>query len=71
MEEPDPAIIRAAANGDQAAFAQVVRAYQPQVWRFLLRLLGDAQLAEDVAQETFVRVYRKLRTFRYRSRFST
>lgn len=71
MEEPEPALIRAAATGDQAAFAQLVRAYQAQVWRFLRHLLGDPQLAEDVTQETFIRVYLKLRTFHFRSKFST
>ena len=71
MFEPDPDVIRAAANGDTAAFEELVRGYQSQVWRFLRHLLGDAALAEDITQETFLRVYRKLDTFRYRSKFST
>ncbi len=69
--EPDPEVIRAAADGDTAAFEEVVHAYQAHVWRFLRHLLGDPTLAEDVTQETFIRVYRKLETFRFRSRFST
>jgi RNA polymerase sigma-70 factor (ECF subfamily) len=71
MEEPEPALIRAAAAGDQKAFAELVRAYQAQVWRFLRHLLGDPALAEDVTQETFIRVFLKLRTFHFRSKFST
>ena len=71
MHEPDPGTIRAAADGDLVAFEELVRAYQAQVWRFLRHLLGDASLAEDVTQETFLRVFQRLRTFRYRSRFST
>lgn len=71
MQEPDPATLRAAASGDHAAFADLVRLYQPQVWRFLQRFLGDRQLAEDVAQEAFIRVYRSLDSFRYQSKFST
>ena len=71
MEEPEPALIRAAAAGDQAAFAELVRAYQAQVWRFLRHLLGDPALAEDITQETFIRVFLKLRTFHFRSKFST
>ena len=70
MEEPDPRVVHAAAGGDLAAFEQIVRAYQVPVWRFLRHLLGDAALAEDVTQETFLRVYGRLSTFRYRSRFS-
>jgi RNA polymerase sigma-70 factor (ECF subfamily) len=69
--EPDPGTVRAAAAGDLAAFEELVRAYQAQVWRFLRHLLGDPALAEDVTQETFLRVFLRLRTFRHRSRFST
>lgn len=71
MEEPDPVTIRAAARGDMEAFETLVRAYQAQVWRFLRHLLGDAALAEDVAQETFLRVYRRLGSFGFRAKFST
>ncbi|HEX2367726.1 MAG TPA: RNA polymerase sigma factor [Acidimicrobiia bacterium] len=69
--EPDPATIRAAMGGDIAAFEELVRGLQAQVWRYLRHLLGDDDLAEDVTQETFIRVYRRLRTFRFRSKFST
>lgn len=71
MTEPDPVIIRAAARGDQAAFAELVRDYQPMVWRFLRNLVRDPALAEDVMQETFLRVYRRLGGFRFQSKFST
>ena len=71
VEEPDPAVVLAAKSGDVRAFEQLVRAYQAPVWRFLRHLVGDAELAEDVTQETFVRVHRRLGTFDGRSRFST
>lgn len=71
MEEPEPALVRAAAAGDLAAFELLVRAYQEPVWRFLRRLLGDAGVAEDVAQETFLRVFRRLPTFAFEAKFST
>jgi len=71
VEEPDPDLIRAAAKGDHVAFAQLVRAHQGQVWRFLCHLLGDPSLAEDVTQETFIKVYRKLDSYQFRSKFST
>ena len=71
MDEPEPAVIRAAAAGDLGAFEQLVRAYQQHVWRFLRRLLGDAASAEDVAQETFLRVFRRLPTFTFDAKFST
>ncbi len=71
MQETDPALIRAAATGDLAAFERIVRSYQQPVWRFLRRLLGDATAAEDVAQETFLRVYRRLPSYAFQARFST
>lgn len=71
MDEPDPAVVLAAQAGDLAAFEHLVRSYQAPVWRYLRRFLGDAALAEDVTQETFVRVHRRLETFDRRSRFST
>lgn len=71
VHEPDPATVRAAAAGDLAAFETLVRGYQAHVWRFLRHLLGDAALAEDCTQETFLRMHRRLRTFRFRSKFST
>ncbi len=71
MEEPDPQVIRSASAGDRRAFEAIVRAYQPHVWRFLRHQLGDGALAEDVAQETFLRLYQRLPTFAFRSRFST
>lgn len=71
VHDPDGQLVRAAACGDAAAFDELVRLLQPQVWRFVRHLLGDADLAEDVVQETFVRVYRRLAGFRFESRFST
>lgn len=71
MYEPEPALVRAASTGDADAFAEIVRAYQGPVQRFLRHLVGDAALAEDVAQETFVRAYQRLASFRAESKFST
>jgi RNA polymerase sigma-70 factor (ECF subfamily) len=71
VHEPEPATVRAAASGDGRALEELVRAYQAPVWRFLRHQLGDAAAAEDVAQETFVRMYQRLPGFRHQSKFST
>lgn len=71
MEEPSEAMVRAAIAGDTAAFERLVRHYQDHVRRFLAHFLGDVTLAEDVAQDTFVRIYRGLPAFGFRSSFST
>lgn len=71
MQEPDPGVVRAAAAGDEAAFATLVRSGQAHVWRFLCHLVGDPDAAADLTQETFVRVHRALPGFRFESRFTT
>jgi RNA polymerase sigma-70 factor (ECF subfamily) len=71
VDEPEADTIRAAAGGDLGAFEALVRAHQAPVWRFLCHFLGDPDLAEDVAQETFLRLYRRLPTYEGRARFST
>lgn len=48
--------------GDQPAFAVLVRAHQRTVYSLALRLLGSRDLAEDLAQEVFLRLHRSLAT---------
>jgi RNA polymerase sigma-70 factor (ECF subfamily) len=71
VQEVDPVAVRAAAEGDIAAFEDLVRAFQGPVWRFLRDMVGDQHLAEDLTQETFVRAYTKLPTYRFQARLST
>ncbi len=70
VQEPDPATIRAAASGDRRAFESLVREHQATVLRFVRPIVGDAH-ADDVAQETFLRVHKRIGGFAFRSRFST
>lgn len=62
MDGPDAADVEAAASGDVAAFEKVVRVMQGPVWRYLVHLVRDHALAEDISQEVFIRCYRKLHT---------
>lgn len=71
MQEPEPEVVRAAADGDLDAFDVLVRSFQEPVWRYLRGMVSDPTLAEDLAQETFLRAFTRLDTFAYRSRFST
>lgn len=63
--EPDveASFIRAR-SGDIAAFGPVVDHYRPAIIRYLTVRLGDLHEAEDVAQETFIRAFRRAHTFR-------
>lgn len=69
VDRPDVADVVAAAAGDVAAFERLVRAMEGRVWRYIVHLVSDPALAEDVAQEVFLRVHRKLRTLRDPERF--
>jgi len=62
---PDEAqLVRAAQQGDEAAFTEIVRRYQRAVYRVAYGLTRRAEDADDLAQEAFVRAYRALDTFR-------
>lgn len=62
---------RAKSGDDNAAFAELVRRHQGKVRGLLLRLTANPTLADDLAQEVFLRAYRGLVGFEGRSRFST
>ncbi|MGQ9625428.1 MAG: RNA polymerase sigma factor [Anaerolineae bacterium] len=69
--EKEEAWIERAKAGDKEAFARLVEAYQVAVYNLTYRMLGNAAEAEDAAQETFLRAYRRLSTFKPEKKFST
>lgn len=73
MSIPDQELIaRVVAKKDQHAFAQLVLRYQSQLRVWARRLCdGDAHLADDLAQETFIKAYAALGAFRAEAKFST
>src|SRR6476619_972812 len=71
LTQPDLAILRKAQKGDERAFSILVRAYETPVFNYVLRLVGDRALAEDLTQEVFLRVYQVLPKFSLRFRFTT
>lgn len=64
-------LVRRAAEGQRAAFAELVRRHQGRVRGLLLRLTKDRALADDLAQEVFIRAFRALVGFEGRSAFGT
>jgi RNA polymerase sigma-70 factor (ECF subfamily) len=71
LAQPDFGILRKAQRGDERAFSILVRAYEVPVFNYVLRLVGDRSLAEDLTQEVFLRVYQGLPKFSLRCRFTT
>ena len=67
----DAVLIRAFQGGDKAAFDELVLKHQHKLFNLCYRFLGDYQEANDSAQETFIKVYRSLKKFRFESAFST
>ena len=71
LTQPDHGVLRKAQRGDERAFTLIVRAYETPVYNYVLRLVGDRALAEDLTQEVFLRVYQGLPKFSLRSKFTT
>ena len=69
--EVDQALVERAQGGDHNAFDQLVSKYQRKLGRLLSRYIRDPAEVEDVAQETFVKAYRALSSFRGESAFYT
>lgn len=74
MTDPEPEVderrlkglVRRASQGDREAAGTLFDRYHPRVFRYALSKLGQHQVAEDVASETFARVLRDLDRFRWR-----
>ncbi len=66
MSEEAPIVlewVKAATEGDQVAFGQLVEHYQKAVFNLTYRMLGEAREAEDAAQEAFLRAYANLKRY--------
>jgi len=63
--------VQLAATGDMAAFEEVYRTYHRRVYAQCLRMTRSVAEAEDLTQEVFIQLYRKLKTFRGDSLFTT
>lgn len=63
--------VTAARSGDERAFAEVVERTSPKVYALCLRLSGNEHDARDIMQETYLRVFRSLDSFREESSFTT
>lgn len=62
---PDAELVKRTAKGDEACFREVLSRHQGVVYGYARRMLGEDAMAEDVAQEVFLRFYRNAHKFRY------
>ena len=67
----DILLIRQVLQGNQIAFRQLVERYQSYVFTITFRVLKNREIAEEVAQDVFIKVYRMLGTYQQKSKFST
>lgn len=70
-ELPEAELIRRAQKGDAEAFERIYRLHGRRVYSLCLRMVGNTAEAEDLAQEAFLQLFRKIHTFRGESAFST
>ena len=69
MRNDNAELIQRILDGDEAAFACLVKKYQKRVHALVWRKIGDFHIAEDITQETFLQVYRNLAKLKDRSQF--
>ena len=70
-ELDDSQIVQCFLDGEERAFTELVRRYDKRLQNFVFRTIGDRERAEDLIQETFVRVFRHLHRFDQSRKFST
>jgi RNA polymerase sigma-70 factor, ECF subfamily len=69
--QSDVALVRKAQQGDTDAFAALFNAHRPRVYSLCLRMTSNTAEAEDLTQDAFLHVFRKLSTFRGDSALAT
>ncbi len=68
---PDEELVRRFKDGDREAFSELVRRYQNRVFGMCLRWMGDRSVAEEVAQDVFLALFKALAGFRGDAQLST
>ncbi len=71
MKPLETRLARLARKGDQRAFAEIVDLYKDKLYHLAYRMTSNRQEAEDVVQETFLRVYKNLDRYDENQKFST
>jgi RNA polymerase sigma-70 factor (ECF subfamily) len=71
LSDPDVQLMLQFKAGDQTALEALMRKYYPRILNFIYRFLGNRQVAEDLTQEVFLKVYKSAFKYTPRSQFQT
>jgi len=69
-EDKEKELIIAAQKGDITAFEQLISLYQQKIFNIAYFKVQDPHLAEDVSQEVIIKIFKKIKTFKFQSTFS-
>ncbi|MFA5858357.1 MAG: sigma-70 family RNA polymerase sigma factor [Elusimicrobiota bacterium] len=69
--EADTELVKSLKNGNQPAFEELIHKYKDRIYRIVFTFIQDKTEADDVTQEVFLKVYRKINTFKEQSSFFT
>ncbi len=71
MHVTDEELLKRCGQGDVVAFEMLYRRYSPPLYRYIVRIVGDGDVADDLFQESFVRILAKAKTWRPYAKAST
>ena len=71
MHEPDEDLINRALAGDQAAYKELLNRHKRAIFQIILKIVRNREETEDLVQETFMRAFHSLASYRSEFRFST
>ena len=71
LSDPDVQLMLDLKRGDRSAFEALMRKYYPRILNFIYRFIGNREIAEDLSQDVFMKVYKSAWRYRPRSKFQT
>ncbi len=70
-DDSDAAVMLRVRDGDESGFGYLIEKYRRQIVHYMFRMTGNQAIAEELAQEVFLRVYRSRASYRAEAKFST